>query len=110
MLKGRPRKDSPKRDTNKMTCDEYLELGLIYVREGAWSDAIASLTKARNCYIFLFERGGLAQLGERLVRNQQAAGSIPAPSTRKNQCFFLVMDLMQHLRLLERRSRKQTLS
>lgn len=50
MLKGRPQKDRPKGDTNKMTCDEYLELGLIYVREGAWSSAIASLTKARNCY------------------------------------------------------------
>jgi tetratricopeptide (TPR) repeat protein len=50
MLKGRPRKDKPKGDADKMTCEEYLELGLIYVREAAWSSAIASLTKARDCY------------------------------------------------------------
>ena len=39
-----------------------------------------------------FGRGGLAQLGERLVRNQQVTGSIPVPSTISNT--YKLFDLL----------------
>lgn len=42
--------DSRQGDTGKMTCDEYLELGLLYIREGRWTQAISCLTRAQNCY------------------------------------------------------------
>ena len=36
----------------------------------------------RSARLFRFRRGPLAQMGERLVRNQEVAGSIPAWSTK----------------------------
>lgn len=35
-------------DTKNMTCEEYLELGLIYTRERAWSKAISCFSRAEE--------------------------------------------------------------
>ena len=46
------------------------------------------------------DTGAIAQLGERLVRNEKVAGSIPASSTKKVQtffCLFLNLNLLLYL-------------
>ena len=40
------------------------------------------LTKAKNRYIISFTQGDMAQLVERLVRNEEASGSNPLISTK----------------------------
>ena len=43
-----------------------------------------SLTKAQKCDIISNVQGDMAQLVERLVRNEEASGSNPLSSTKRN--------------------------
>ena len=47
-------------------------------------DARKLLTKNKNKYIISFVNGDMAQLVERLVRNEEASGSNPLISTKKD--------------------------
>ncbi len=41
------------------------------------------------------KRGAVAQLGERLVCNQEVAGSIPTSSTSSSEFFFVFFDILE---------------